>query len=181
MRLQTKLLIGLVFLVVVGAAGAWTYWRYWPSEPSANQHGLVSQSIGRTEVTVDYNRPSARGREPFGDVVAWGQMWHPGGDRAAIIRFSSDVQVNGQPLPAGRYSIWAKPAADTWEVILSKEASVERVTYPEGQDALRLSVSPRPGGHMETLAFYFPVVDGLAAELVLHWGRVVVPLQITVS
>jgi hypothetical protein len=181
MRLRTKLIIGLVFLLAVGAVGAWMYWRYWPSEPSANQHGLVSQMIGRTEVTIDYNRPSARGREPFGDLVAWGQMWHPGGDQAAIVRFSTDVQVNGQPVSAGRYSIWAQPQTDAWTVILSRDASIERVIYPEGQDALRVSVSPRAGAFMDTLAFYFPVVDGRAAELVLHWGRVVVPLQITVS
>jgi hypothetical protein len=179
--MRTKLIVGVIFLLLVGAAGTWLYWRRAASEPPGSQHGLVSQSIGRTEVTVDYNRPSANGREPFGDRVAWGQMWHPGGDRAAIVRFSSDVQVNGQPLPAGRYSIWAQPQSDTWTVILSRDASIDRVLYPEGQDALRLSVAPRAGTFMETLAFYFPVVDGMAAELVLHWGRVVVPLQITVS
>jgi hypothetical protein len=33
---------------------------------------------------------------------------------------------------------------------------------------------------METLAWYFPVVDGRRAELVVHWGKVMVPLQIEV-
>jgi hypothetical protein len=48
------------------------------------------------------------------------------------------------------------------------------------QDLLTLEVTPRTGSHMETLAFYFPVVDGKHAELVLHWGTVVVPLTIDV-
>ena len=46
--------------------------------------------------------------------------------------------------------------------------------------SLTLEVTPRAGSHMETLAFYFPVVNGKHAELVLHWGTVVVPLAIDV-
>jgi hypothetical protein len=48
------------------------------------------------------------------------------------------------------------------------------------QDLLTLAVTPRAGSHMETLAFYFPIVNGRHAELVLHWGAVVVPLAIDV-
>ena len=180
MRLRTKILSVVVLLLVAVAAGAVAYWLYWPQEPALSQHGIVSQQIGRTEITIDYNRPVARGREPFGDIVAWGQTWNPGGDRAVIIRFSTDVQINGQRIVPGSYSIWAQPQMDAWMVMFSRETNEENVTYPEGKDALRLTVSPRPGPHMETLAFYFPVVDGRAAELVLHWGRVVVPLQIAV-
>jgi hypothetical protein len=64
--------------------------------------------------------------------------------------------------------------------MFSKNAGAWHTRYPEGQDALRLQVTPRTGSHMETLAFYFPVVDGRKGELVLHWGTVVVPLAIEV-
>src|SRR5262245_9363475 len=105
MTVRTKLLIAAVLIVVVGVAAAIGYWRYWNGEPPVNQRGTVTQQIGHTEVSIDYNRPGARGREPFGDIVAWGQMWNPGVDRAVIIRFSTDVQINGQPIASGRYSI----------------------------------------------------------------------------
>ena len=49
-----------------------------------------------------------------------------------------------------------------------------------GQDALRVQVTPRTGSHMETLAFYFPAVDGRKGELALHWGTVVVPMRFEV-
>jgi hypothetical protein len=52
--------------------------------------------------------------------------------------------------------------------------------HPPDSDVLRVEVTPREGAHMETLAFYFPVVDGHRAELVLHWGTVVVPLALEV-
>ncbi len=179
MQLRAKL-IGAGLIVVLLAALAFIgYRRYWPAEPAASQHGLVQQQIARTTVIVDYERPLARGREPFGDLVAWGQTWTPGTERAAVMRVSTDVEINGQPLPKGDYSLWAQPREDAWTVIFSRSVDRERPMYDDTQDALRLTVSPRPGPHMETLAFYFPVVDGRAAELVLHWGRVVVPIQIT--
>jgi len=180
MRLRTKLIGGLILVVVLAAAAGLVYWRVWTEAPPASQHGLVEQQIARTIVTVDYNRPVARGREPFGDIVAWGQMWNPGADRQAVLRVSTPVELNGQALEAGRYSIWAEPREDAWMVILSRALESGVPAYREGQDALRLTVTPRSGPHMETLAFYFPVVDGRGAELVLHWGRVVVPLQIAV-
>jgi hypothetical protein len=65
-------------------------------------------------------------------------------------------------------------------MIVNRTANVWHTRYPTGQDALRVEVAPRTGEHMETMAFYFPVVEGRKAELVLHWGTVVVPLAIEV-
>jgi hypothetical protein len=151
-----------------------------PPAVRPSQHGQVSQRIADTWVTVDYRRPVARGRELFGELVRWGRIWTPSADSAVVITFSTDVRVNGQALPAGEYSIWTIPQPEEWTYIFNRVAPVFHTRYPEGQDALRLTVSPREGAHMETLAYYFPVVDGKRAELVLHWGTVVVPLQIEV-
>jgi hypothetical protein len=180
MRLRTKLLGSAVLLVLLAALALIGYWRYWPQRPPASQHGLVEQQIAGTSVIVDYNRPVAHGREPFGDTVAWGQMWTPSAERPAVIRLSTDAQLNGQPIAKGNYAIWAQPRMDTWTLILSRAIDMDRAVYREGDDALRLSITPRTGPHLEALAFYFPVVEGRAAELVIHWGRVVVPIQITV-
>jgi hypothetical protein len=145
-----------------------------------SQHGSVSQQVAGTIITIEYNRPVARGRELFGRLVPYGRVWCPCADDATTIVVSTDVTVDGQKLPAGRYSIWTEPNPDRWTVIFSKRASAWHTRYPQGEDALRLEVTPRSGGHMEALAFYFPVVDGRKAELVLHWGTVVVPLGIEV-
>ena len=180
MRLRTKILGSAAIVVLIAALGLIGYWQYWPTQPAASQHGLVEQQIAGTTVIVDYNRPVAHGREPFGDTVAWGQMWTPSADRPALVRFSTDAKLNGQPIAKGNYALWTQPKMDAWIVILSRDVDTSRFSYREGQDALRLTVAPRTAPHMEALAFYFPVVEGRAAELVLHWGRFVVPLQITV-
>src|SRR3989338_864767 len=73
-------------------------------EPRPSQHGSVSQRSAGSVVTIEYNRPVARGRKLFGTLVPWGEIWNPGADAATNIAFSTSVQVNGQTLEAGTYS-----------------------------------------------------------------------------
>jgi hypothetical protein len=145
-----------------------------------SQHGSVSQRIGNTVVTIEYNRPVARGRDLFGALVPYGKIWHPGADEASHITVSTDVKVNGQPLAAGTYSLWTEPNPGQWTFIFSRAHPVYHTPYPEGQDVLRVPVTPRTGQHMETMAFYFPIVEGKRAELALHWGVVIVSLVLEV-
>jgi len=151
-------------------------------EVKPSQSASVSQTIANTEVTVSYDRPVARGRELFGGIVAHGEIWNPGANDATAISFSRDVTINGRSLDAGAYSIWAIPNPTEWTVIFSRAADVFHQPYPgEEHDALRLSVAPVSGDHIETLAFYFPKVEKKEAELRLHWGRTIVPFAITVQ
>ena len=58
-----------------------------------SQHGSVSQHIGGTIITIEYNRPVARGRELFGALVPWGRVWCPGADTCTSIELSTDVKI----------------------------------------------------------------------------------------
>jgi len=174
-----RTLLLMLMGVLIGGAGLAT-----PTEaqaPRKSQHGVVIQDIAQTRVTISYNRPVARGRDLFGSLVPWGRIWTPSADTASAITISTPVLVNGQELEAGTYSIWTEPHPTEWTFIFNRVSPVFHTRYPRGQDVLRLAVTPREGAHMETLAFYFPVVEGKTAELVLHWGTVVVPLALEVQ
>ena len=145
-----------------------------------SQHGTVSQRIADTTITLEYNRPVARGRELFGALVPYGKIWCPCADDATTIELTAAVKIDGHELAAGKYSVWTLPNDGKWTIIFNRRAATWHTKYPEGQDALRLDVTPRVGAHMETLAFYFPMVEGKKAELVLHWGTTVVPVLIEV-
>src|SRR4051794_11956977 len=157
------------------------YGRELVQAPKPSQHGSVSQQVANTTITIDYNRPVARGRALFGSLVPYGRVWCPGADNCTTIQLSTDVKINGQALAAGTYSLWAEPQPEKWTMIFNRAQPVFHTRYPASQDVLRVQTVPRQGSHMETLAFYFPVVDGNHAELVLHWGTVVVPLAIDVN
>ena len=146
-----------------------------------SQSGSVRQEVANTAIEITYDRPVARGRDLFGGIVPFGEIWNPGANDATAISFSRDVSVNGNPLPAGRYSLWAIPDPNRWTIVFNRQADVYHTPYPgEEDDALRLMASPRRGAHMETLAFYFAAVEKKDAELRLHWGETYVPLRITV-
>ena len=149
-------------------------------EVKKSQHATVTQTIASTEISIVYNRPVARGRELFGALLPYGEIWHPGADDASTIELSRDVLVDGSPLAAGKYSLWTIPGPHEWTVIFSTAADVFHEPYPDGQDALRINVTPEAGTHMETMVFYFPVVEGKDTVLRLHWGDMFVAIPITV-
>lgn len=143
-----------------------------------SQAGGVMQWVGATKIDITYHRPVARGRELFGKLVLFDKIWSPSADSAAIVTTSTRVTVNGSPLPAGTYTMWAIPGESEWTLIFSTVHPVHHLFYPEGKDALRVKATPRAGDFFETLAIYFPLVDADSAEMVLHWGKTIVPLKI---
>ena len=152
------------------------------AQPRASERGTVSQVVNGTRITVDYSRPVARGRDNLiGGVVHWGEMWTPGANWATTLEVSSDVTIDGHPLPAGAYSVWMQPQPEAWTVFLNTETRLYHDSpVPEDRHALTFTVEAQEGVHMESLAWYFPAVDGRRAELRVHWGPTYVPLQIEV-
>jgi hypothetical protein len=147
-----------------------------------SQRGRVDQTVAFTDISIAYGRPVARGRVLFGDsaLVKWDTIWHPGADSATRVTFSHDVKLEGHDVQAGEYSVWLIPRANKpWTFILSRAAHVFHMPYPgPARDALRIDVTPEHGAHMETLAFYFPVVLRDEAVMRIHWGEMIVPVRI---
>ena len=145
-----------------------------------SQRGSVTQNVAFTEISVEYGRPVARGRELFGVLVPWDRIWHPGADSATKVRFSHDVVLEGKTLPAGEYSLWLIPRrSGPWTVIFNRAARVFHLPYPgAGSDALRIDVTPEQVSHMESFAIYFPMVLRDDAVLRLHWGTTAVSMRL---
>ena len=147
-------------------------------ETPKSQLGTVSQMVGAARIEIVYRRPVARGRQLFGSLVRWGRTWTPSADTAAIFSTTKALDVAGGKLPAGKYSIWMIPDPAMWTVIFSSAQPVFHLYYRPTHDVLKVRVAPRTGDHMETLGFYFPMVDADSAELDMHWGKTIVPLRI---
>jgi hypothetical protein len=143
-----------------------------------SQLGTVTQVVAGNRIEVVYRRPVARGRELFGALVPWSRIWSPSADSTAQFRVTRTTEIEGHPLPAGSYGIWAIPDSTAWTVIFSRVPSAFHLRYPRGRDALRVRAVPARGEYVETLEFDFPVVDADSAVLRLRWGNTVVPLKI---
>ena len=140
----------------------------------------VSQTIGEaTEITIQYSRPGVKGRTIWGDLVKYGDVWRTGANEATAISFSQDVVVEGQALPAGRYSFHTIPGKDSWTLIFNKQAEQwGSYNYNPEMDALRLTVTPERGAAQEWMGFSFRELAGTSAVAVLAWDKLRVPFKI---
>lgn len=144
-----------------------------------SQLATVTQVVSSATIEIVYRRPVARGRELFGTLVPYGKIWTPSADSAALFITSADLDVAGQKLKAGTYAMWMIPDPENWTVVFTSAAHVFHLNRPRSTDeVLRVRTKPEPGNHMESLGFYFPMIDADSATLVMHWGKTVVPISI---
>jgi hypothetical protein len=150
--------------------------------PDVSQHAVVKQRVGLTDIKIDYHRPLVNGRKVWGGIVPLGEVWRAGANQNTTIEFSDNVSIEGQALPKGVYGLHMIPTADTWTIIFSKMSSAwGSYTYKQEEDALRVTVKPRPGEMEEALEFGFEDLKPDSAKIALRWEKIVVPFTVSVS
>lgn len=83
----------------------------------------IEQTIGKTKITIEYSRPSKKGRDIFGALVPYEKYWRTGANQNTTIEFSEDVILENMRIKKGKYSIITKPGIETWEFILYEETN----------------------------------------------------------
>lgn len=100
--------------------------------------------IGDNHIHIDYGSPSVRGRNIWNGLVAYGQVWATGAHKATWIEFSSDVKINGQIIPSGKYGFFTIPDKNEWTLILSKDWEMHLADdYKKESDIIRIKVKPK--------------------------------------
>src|SRR3954467_596278 len=89
--------------------------------PQPSQAASIKQRIGLTDIEISYARPNKNGREIFGGLLPYGQVWRTGANASTKITFSDAVKIGGVGVPAGEYALYTIPAENEWTVILSKD------------------------------------------------------------
>jgi tetratricopeptide (TPR) repeat protein len=150
--------------------------------PRASQHAIVEQRIGITDITINYHRPLANGRQVWGKLVPYGQVWRAGANENTTITFTDPVTIEGQSLDKGTYGLHMIPGQDQWTVIFSKNSSSwGSFTYKQNEDALRINVKPQPTDMHDALAYDFDDVKSDSAVVTMRWEKVAVPFKVHVN
>ena len=109
--------------------------------PQASPSSKISQQVGLSVVTVDYSRPSTKGRKIFGELVPYGQIWRTGANNPTVITFSGEVTIANQKVPAGSYALYSIPGKSEWTLILSKNTKLwGAMGYNQADDQMRFVV-----------------------------------------
>lgn len=188
----TGIALLLLQLILVGAANAQLI-----SPPiGGNKKASVSEEIGITDVTISYSRPHVKHREGhiWGEVVQTGYVdmgvgtskaspWRAGANENTTIEFSTDVKIEGQPLPAGRYGLFIAYDPNESTLIFSKNStSWGAFYYNPAEDALRVKVKPiTVDKSVEWLKYEFTDQTPSSAIVQLQWEKLVFPFKVDVD
>src|SRR3569833_1334093 len=142
--------------------------------PQLSSSQTIEQDLGLGKITLIYSRPNVKGRKIFGTLEPYGTVWRTGANAATIIKFSDDVIINGNKVPAGEYGLFSIPDQNEWTVILNKTANQwGAYTYKQTDDFLRFKVKTvKRTDPTETLTFLFNNVDRTKCELELRWENI---------
>lgn len=148
--------------------------------PLSSPKATVSQTIGLTDIAVTYHTPSVKGREIWGKLVPYGEVWRTGANEATTITFSDDVTVQGEKLKAGTYSLFTIPEThDNWTIIFNKNPNQwGAFDYKQADDVLRVPVQAHPDDFHETLFFSFTNIQRSSGTLNLNWEKIRIPIRI---
>ncbi|MBE0572582.1 MAG: DUF2911 domain-containing protein [Ignavibacteriaceae bacterium] len=143
----------------------------------------VKQTVGFTNITIDYSRPGVKGRTIWGGLVPYHSVWRAGANEATKITFSTDVKIDGKKLKAGSYSFFAIPTKKTWTLIFNKVANQwGAFEYNDVEDALRIEVTPMQNNcWQEWLAYTISKTSDKKVVVMLEWEKLKVPFNVEVE
>src|SRR5579884_1912700 len=168
MRTLRVLSCSLILCCLVGAARADL------ELPRPSPFAKVSQTVGYTDITVDYSSPGVKGRKIWGNVVPYDKLWRAGANNPTKVTFSRDVTFGSKPLAAGSYALFVIPTKGAWTVILNKKVDQPGTgaAYNQADDALRVSITPKAAPMRERLAYLVTDFTDDKAMLDLEWEKV---------
>ena len=152
--------------------------------PSPSPLGKLHQKVGVTDVKIEYSRPAKKGRELFVDVEEFGKIWRTGANASTKISFSTDVMLEGKPVPAGNYALYSIPGQTEWSVMIYSDLSLGGNTsgYDESKEVARVTVQAQQlTFDVESLTMDVGDITSSGATIGIVWGKYYVPVKMTVD
>jgi hypothetical protein len=180
--MKTKKIISMLAIAVFSFTGINTQAQQL-KVPAASPVSTLKQSVALSEVTIEYSRPSVKGRVIFGDLVPLGKVWRTGANASTKITFGEDVKLEGNPVPAGTYALYTIPDKDEWTIILNKNLTLWGSDgYKQEEDYLRFKVKPTAlNSKVESFTFNITDLASTSANIEILWENTRVVFNLTVD
>src|SRR5262252_3789970 len=140
-------------------------------------------TVDGSEMFIEYGRPSVRGREIFGALIRWVEVWCPGADEATYLSTSKGLKVGGLTLPAGKYSLWIQPTEEIWTLIFNSEWDTFHTAHRSRSDVGRVPMQKEAlPDTVEQLTFTIePTKPGAGGRIAMSWATTKVSVPFTVE
>lgn len=176
-KVLTGLLIGSLLFISCGEKE--------PEEPDPVRRksptAIATVKHAGTYVKIVYGQPYKSGRDIFGELVPYGEVWRTGANEATEITATKDIMFGGKSLEAGTYSLFTIPNEETWTIILNSELGLwGAFDYDSSNDVLRVErEANRTEQTDEAFTIQFGEVQADSAEMIIKWDQTEVRVPIT--
>lgn len=159
-----KLLTSLLFLSLIVSISL-------AQNPPASPPATASHTFADgKKVTIDYSRPSAKGRKIMGGLVPFGTVWRTGANSATAFTSDTDLVIGGTTVPAGKYTVYTLPGEMAWKLIINKQTGQWGTKYDQAQDLARIDmVAGKTSGPVEQFTISFDKTGDDSAKMKLEW------------
>ena len=162
--------------------GMWSMTASAQDKPAPSPSAKLEQKVGLTDVTIEYSRPSMKGRKIMGSLVPYEGTWRTGANAATKITFSDDVTIEGKPLAAGSYALMTAPGAESWGVHFLKYGEGSPRSYADKEPDLKVTVQPMAiDCTVESFLINIDELRDNSATIQLLWETTAVPIALGVK
>lgn len=151
--------------------------------PQVSSKAKIDQTIGLTNIVIDYSRPNLNNRMAFGGIVPFGEIWRTGANVNTTIALDTDVLVEGKPLYKGTYALYSKPNEKSWDIIFYKATDNwgNPKKWDENNVALKVTVpTTKLNDKVESFTIGFEDVTTNDGNLAFAWDQTKVKANVTV-
>lgn len=151
--------------------------------PPASSAQTITQGLGISTVKLSYFRPNMNGRQIFGSLVPYNEVWRTGANNIPTLTFDGAVTIAGNKVEAGTYGLLTIPSTGEWTVIFTKNSEQwGAYSYKQEEDVFRFKVKPeRLDKPVETFSMTFSDVTPKSAKLNIAWETTKVSFDLTVD
>ena len=147
-----------------------------PSPPAT-----AAVTLNGKQVTIDYSRPSLKGRKVGQELAPYGQVWRTGANEATTLTTEVDLNIGGTKVPAGKYTLWTLPSESDWKLIINKQTGQFHTEYHPDRDFGRVPMNIKALSEpVETLRFQLKGEGGNKGTLAIAWEKTEVSVPFTV-
>jgi hypothetical protein len=166
--------ISVLALTLVSLAAAQQDKSKRPSPP-----GTAEITLKVKKITIDYSRPSMRGRKIMGDLVPFGQVWRTGANEATSLTTDGNLNIGGTVVPAGKYTIYSLPTESGWKLIINKQTGQWGTEYEMSKDLARIDMKKSATkAPVEQFTISFNSTGPDSADLVMEWENTSVSVAV---
>ncbi len=150
-------------------------------KPRLSPMAIAATRYKESYIKITYSQPLKRGREIFGKLVPFDQVWRTGANEATEITVTKDILISNQPIKAGTYTLFTIPGKDKWKIILNGDLGMwGSYNYNPKMDVMTLEATRHeiPDGKVYEAFTILINQKTDTADIVLLWDRTQVSFPI---